>query len=423
MKIDAVAFCAGSLEDSPKKYLMDDHIGQFEPLLPASHRRDGLLEKAHLLQRLALAAKGRAHGSVMLAIAPLLRAMNSYYTNRIEGQHTLPIEIEQALRQDFAANADTRRRQHLAVAHMHAEAWAEAHAAQTPWSQLFEPEVVRVLHQHLFEKLSVPDRLGDHGDVLVPGEWRTRDVSVAGHVAPRATAVPLFLRRLAEVYGRTRAGELAIVAVAAAHHRLTWVHPFVDGNGRVARLHSQILLQGLGLTKGVWSPLRGLARSQPRHCERLAGADLHRRNDLDGRGNLSEEGLIAFCDYFLDVCIDQAGFMSELLDMQAMKDRIAACLAFESHRDGSGIRMEALTPMHYSFLGGPMERGAFKTMTGLAPRTADRALQALLERGLLVSDTPKGAIRFAVPQHALRFYFPALWPEAEAGLPPVSARG
>ena len=394
---------------------MYDRIDQFEPLLPASSRRDGLLEKAHHLQRLALAAKGRAHASVMLAIAPLLRAMNSYYTNRIEGQHTLPIEIEQALRQDFAANADTRRRQRLAVAHMNTEAWAEAHAAHTDWSKLFDPTVLQALHQHLFEQLPAEDRQGEHGELLVPGQWRTQDVSVGGHVAPRAQAVPLFLNRFADVYGATRAGELAVVAVAAAHQRLAWVHPFIDGNGRVARLHSQVLLQGLGLTNGVWSPLRGLARSQPRYYELLANADLPRRNDLDGRGNLSEEGLIAFCDYFLDVCIDQAAFMTQLLDLQTMKDRIAACLAFESNREGAGIRMEALTPMHYLFLGGPMERGTFKAMTGLAPRTADRLLQALLCRDLLRSDTPKGAIRFAVPLHALRFYFPALWPEAEAG--------
>ena len=394
---------------------MYDRIDQFEPLLPASRRRDGLLEKAHHLQRLALAAKGRAHASVMLAIAPLLRAMNSYYTNRIEGQHTLPIEIEQALRHDFAANADTRRRQRLAVAHMNTEAWAEAHAAHTDWPKLFDPAVLQALHQHLFEQLPAEDRQGEHGELLVPGQWRTRDVSVGGHVAPRAQAVPLFLNRFANVYGATRAGELAVVAVAAAHNRLAWVHPFINGNGRVARLHSQVLLQGLGLTNGVWSPLRGLARSQPRYHELLANADLPRRNDLDGRGNLSEEGLIAFCDYFLDVCIDQAAFMTQLLDMQTMKDRIAACLAFESNREGASIRMEALTPIHYLFLGGPMERGTFKAMTGLAPRTADRLLQALLGRDLLRSDTPKGPIRFAVPLHALRFYFPALWPEAEAG--------
>ena len=388
---------------------------QFEPLLPGEPALAPLLERAHDLMRTATAAGAAVAPPVQAQLRSLLRAMNSYYTHRIEGQHTLPIEIEQALRQDFAADADTRRRQRLALAHMHTEAWAEAHAAQTEWPRLFEPEVIRVLHQHLFEQLPQQDRLGDRGGVLVPGEWRSREVSVGGHVAPRASAVPMFLKRLAEVYGRARAGELGIVAVAAAHHRLSWIHPFIDGNGRVARLHSQVLLQGLGLTHGLWSPLRGLAQSQPRYYEMLANADLHRRNDLDGRGNLSEEGLIAFCGYFLDVCIDQATFMNQLLDMQAMKQRIAACLAFESNRDGAGIRMEAVAAMHYLFLGGPMERGAFKAITGLAPRTADRLLQALLARGLLMSDTPKGAIRFAVPLHALRFYFPALWPEAEAG--------
>ena len=33
----------------------------------------------------------------------------------------------------------------------------------------------------------------------------------------------------------------------------------------------------------------------------------------------------------------------------------------------------------------------------------------------MISDSPQGALRFGLPLHALRFYFPALWPEAEAG--------
>ena len=53
-------------------------------------------------------------------------------------------------------------------------------------------------------------------------------------------------------------------------------------------------------------------------------------------------------------------------------------------------------------------------MSGLGGRTAVSALSALLKRGLLKSDTPQGKVRFALPLHALRFYFPALWPEAEA---------
>ena len=53
-------------------------------------------------------------------------------------------------------------------------------------------------------------------------------------------------------------------------------------------------------------------------------------------------------------------------------------------------------------------------MTGLGDRIATQVLTALIQRGLLKSDTPQGVVRFGVPMHALRFYFPSLWPEAEA---------
>jgi DNA-binding IclR family transcriptional regulator len=77
--------------------------------------------------------------------------------------------------------------------------------------------------------------------------------------------------------------------------------------------------------------------------------------------------------------------------------------------------LEALRPLHYLFLSGTeLERGEFKRMTGLGERTAVTLLTALVKRGLLRSDTPQGKVRFGLPLHALRFYFPALWPEAEA---------
>jgi hypothetical protein len=66
---------------------------------------------------------------------------------------------------------------------------------------------------------------------------------------------------------------------------------------------------------------------------------------------------------------------------------------------------------------GAIERGEFKSMAGLGERTAGTLLAALVKRGLLESDTPQGAVRFTIPLHALRFYFPRLWPEAEADAP------
>jgi Fic family protein len=249
----------------------------------------------------------------------------------------------------------------------------------------------------------------------VPGGLRGREVQVGQHVAPTFKSLPALLGRWGEFYGGIRRGEAALLALAAAHQRLGWIHPFVDGNGRVMRLHTHAVLSALGYTNGLWSPLRGFARNVDQYYLRLAEADMPRKGDLDGRGNLSEEGLVAWIDYVLDICLDQVRFMGGLLDISAMERRIAACLIFEEETLRSGVRRESLRPLHYLFLsGGELERGEFKTMTGLGQRTAGSALAALLERGLLKSDTPQGKVRFGLPLHALRFYFPALWPEAEA---------
>jgi Fic family protein len=167
-------------------------------------------------------------------------------------------------------------------------------------------------------------------------------------------------------------------------------------------------------SNGLWSPLRGFARSTERYYALLAAADMPRHGDLDGRGNLSEKALVAWIDYVLDICLDQVQFMASMLELTTIERRIAACLTFEQQVRRSGVRTECTRALHYLFLTGQaLERGEFKAMTGLGERVATAALSALLKRGLLASDTPQGKVRFAVPLHALRFYFPALWPEAE----------
>ena len=103
-------------------------------------------------------------------------------------------------------------------------------------------------------------------------------------------AVPRFLKRFEEVYGRLSKTN-AILNAAAAHHRLLWIHPFVDGNGRVARLMSHAMLLETLDTGAVWSVARGLARNVEAYKGHLAACDRTRRNDLDGRGDLSEEAL------------------------------------------------------------------------------------------------------------------------------------
>ena len=386
---------------------------QFEPLIPSGARLEPLLAKAHDLSRVATLLAGTR---VPPELRGLLRNMNSYYTNRIEGQHTRPHEIDQALRQDFSQDAALAAKQRLAVAHIQAEQVLEQrHKGPEGAAALYSAQAVQDLHRELFGRLPAADLLTPEQAPIVPGALRQQDVQVGQHVAPVHTSVPGFLQRWASFYGGVRRGEAALVAMACAHQRLGWVHPFVDGNGRVMHLHTHTLLSALGYTGGLWSPLRGFARSTERYYALLADADSLRRGDLDGRGNLSEQALIAWADYVLDTCLDQVHFMGGMLDFATMKARIEACLVFESTVVKQGVRQESLRALHYLFLSGEdMTRGDFKSMLGMSDRGATDALGALVKRGLLKSDSPQGKVRFGLPQHALRFLFPQLWPEAEA---------
>ena len=399
-----------------------DHPDQLEPLLPSERAMEPVLEKAHDLRAESARLAGACPPDVSQELTRMLRAMNSYYSNKIEGEHTRPLEIEQALSQAFSNDAEKARLQRLAVAHIETERWIHEQPLAT--QTLYSVPALKDIHRHLFSQLDAADRFvqlhGVEGQVtdqvaVVPGELRQRNVAVRRHVAPAWEALPELLQRWSSVYGTARRGELQIVAAAAAHHRLVWIHPFYDGNGRAARLHSLAVLRSLDLTSGLWSPLRGLARSGDAYAEKLANADMPRMGDLDGRGQRSQRMLVEWIDFFLDVCLDQVRFMTRLLNLKDMENRLGALLAHEEKVVRRGIRMEALRPLHYLFATqGELGRGDFASMTALGERAATTLIARLVDAGLLVSDTPRGKVRFGVPMAGLRFLFPGLWPEAEA---------
>jgi Fic family protein len=391
---------------------MYEAVHQFEPLLPtlAHPELDALAED---LSARALELKGLAHPVTGARIAELLRGVNSYYSNRIEGQHTHPREIERALRKDFDKAPAKARLQRLAIAHIDTQKEMESWLVAEPALSVYSPEFIARLHASFYGKLPARERVMEQGDAIIPGEWRKNDVRVGEHVAPDWKAVPQFLERVDRVYSAERGASRQLIAVACAHHRLAWVHPFRDGNGRVMRLQSQAALSKQGAGSGLWAVSRGLARTVQSYYDRLAGADQPRQGDLDGRGNLSERGLAAFAKYFLETCLDQVTFMSKLLQLKDLRARMRAYLKLLAETE-SDIRTEAEPALYHVFLAGSVKRGEFKQMTGLGARVADKVIAAMLKKGLLVSDTPKGAVSIGLPLDALAFYFPRLYPEAAA---------
>ncbi len=382
---------------------------QFEPLLPRQRMQD-LFVIAQSITEASLNLRGALHSSTATTLATLLRAMNSYYSNRIEGHGTHPLNIARGLRADFSTRPKVARLQRLALAHIEAEQEIESWVTSGTDFSPFSAEGIRRIHAALYERLSERDRTTEDGHIVEPGAWRNVDVEVGRHVPPTHESLPDFLARYEEVYGGSASWDKQLVKIACAHQRLTWMHPFLDGNGRVARLAAHAALTR-DFSGGLWSVCRGLARTQQNYYAQLESADEPRRGDLDGRGNLTENGLWSFCHYFLTTCLDQVGFMRNTLDFDGMRSRIRALVVFRSETDKQ-IRREAELPLHYLFTSGSLTRAEFKQMTGLGDKVAQMLLSRLLKTGLVESDTPLGAVRFGMPLNALQFYFPDLYPEA-----------
>ena len=275
--------------------------------------------------------------SLVVSLAGLVRSMNCYYSNLIEGHNTRPVDIERALRKDYSDKPAIRNLQEEARAHIAVQEWIDS--GGLPGSKAVTSDAVLELHRrflaHFYPKrccwVEDPDYEGAHAhrprcepQLVIVGVYHT--------VAVSPGALPRFLKRFEEVYTSTGKAEF-ILSCAAAHHRLLWMHPFLDGNGRVTRLMSHAMLLTALDTGGVWSVARGLAHSVATYKRLLAECDLPRRNDLDGRGALSEEALAAFTEFFLNTCVDQIAFMESLVQPHRLRARLQLW-AEEEHRLG-----------------------------------------------------------------------------------------
>src|SRR5271155_5110801 len=293
----------------------DESIGLMEPLLigESSKHRGALNDLALDLAQKSAGFRRSLPVSLLASLADLVRAMNCYYSNLIEGHDTHPIDIERALKGDYSTDEKKRDLQLEAKAHIAVQQWIDTGGLK---GRAVTADAIREIHRRFCEALPedlmwVEDPVTKERIKVIPGRLRHRDVAVGRHVPISAPAVPRFLKRFEEVYS-TLGKTDTILSAAAAHHRLAWIHPFLDGTGRVARLISHATLLDALDTGAGWSIARGLARNVEAYKAQLAACDQLRRNDLDGRGGLSEENLAEFTKFFLNICIDQVAFMETL---------------------------------------------------------------------------------------------------------------
>lgn len=366
------------------------------------------------------AVLGKAlHPKTAYSLASLIRIMNTYYSNLIEGHKTRPRDIERALSGNLDPDPHRRNLQLEAKAHVRLQESVDQLSLNGGLPNPVTKDFIQYLHRE-FYKDAPEEFLRVQGSgrefLLEPGAWRSlpeHDVAVGRHEPPSSERVVEFMDYFEHGYTKLFSGGKAtqLIALALSHHRFNYIHPFPDGNGRVSRLMSHALAHRIGVgAHGLWSISRGLARgldSRSEYKQMMDHADQPRQNDLDGRGNLSESAAREYVAWFLSVCIDQIKFMSSLFDLNHICERLRLFVANET-----GLAPQAARLLEEALIRGEFERGEIARITGSPLRTSQRMLSELIQLGLLASDTPKGSVSLRFPAAHQDRLFPKLFQES-----------
>ncbi len=387
-----------------------ESIGLFEPLLVSGGAkfRPSLNDLARSLAVKSANLSTSLPSALAEPLSVLIRAIESHYSNFIEGHICEPVDIDRAIRGEYSDAAETRGLQLETLAHIATQKWIDEDGiGVAPYSA----EAIREVHKRFFEQLPHGSRVVRDGNgrqlAIEPGAIRTTGVQVGRHVAVSAGAVPRFLARMEQAYKPTGKIESILVA-ACGHHRLLWVHPFLDGNGRVARLVSAAALSAAIGTKSMWSLSRGLARKEKEYKALLQSCDEPRRGSLDGRGTLSEGALAAFVEYFLTTCIEEIEFMHDLMQPDRLRARVRTWVLEQMRTGrlplGSDALLEALISR------GQLASAEVVALIDATGGPARQLIAALMDSGIAQSETLHSPLRLSFPIRLTDQLLPGLFP-------------
>jgi Fic family protein len=392
--------------------------GRIEPCFFEEHIPASLADLSVEIQREAAGLGQGLHPDSASELADLVRVMNCYYSNLIEGHNTRPRDIERALA-GAELEAETRPLALEARAHVIVQRSIDKmHRDGTlprPTSVAFLTWVHKAFYDEMpdeFRRIEHPDGTSEP---IIPGRMRQEgnsEVAVGRHLPPSSGRVAAFMDHFDkrfQIAARSASGR--IIAIASAHHRLNYIHPFPDGNGRVSRLmsHAMALEAGIG-GQGLWSASRGLARGladRGEYKRMMDMADTPRRGDRDGRGNLSEAALKTYCEWFLKVTLDQITFSAKLFDLAGLERRYRRLVEDTVGDKRAPDLISAV--LRY----GALERGEAQIVLKTSERTARNTLSKLTAAGYLSSASPKTPVRLAFPLDYRERLFPNLFADGD----------
>ncbi len=168
----------------------------------------------------------------------------TYTSNALEGNSLTEIETKVVIEDGLTVGGKPLR-DHL-EATGHAEAYDEM--IRLAQGKTITEEDILTLHRLFYQRL----------DATRAGVYRNQQVWISGSefVPPAPAKVPALMRRLFKRLPKVRRERHSVSFAAWLHLELVTIHPFIDGNGRVARLAMNLALLQDGYPVTIVPPLR-----------------------------------------------------------------------------------------------------------------------------------------------------------------------
>lgn len=222
---------------------------------------------------------------------------------------------------------------------------------------------------------------GVHDSQFLPGEYRRatnwiEDNGAKVYEPPFQTDVPILMREFVETIRSSKLHPIIVAGVAHLH--LVAIHPFVDGNGRTARLLATLLLQGAGWGFRNLLSLDSFYQRRRGHYIDAIVKTLGPKYPVDYDAD-------RWMEFFCQSVLNQAHTLeSRLTDWQMTVD------AIRNEVRSLGLRERQIEGMIYAIHKGRITRKDYLEIASVSPVTGTRDLADLVEKGLL---TPHGERR------------------------------
>jgi Fic family protein len=309
---------------------------------------------------------GTTSAPIFFELKNIFQLATSMTSARIEGNHTTVVDFVDAVN-DEADNGVEVPDEVREITNIQAGvSFIEQNVKEKPINK----EFICQLHRIVVEGLV---REGDER----PGAYRNIPVTInkSSHRPPAPADVGDHMDELVRFINEAHGSQFDLLKDAIVHHRFTWIHPFTNGNGRVARLltYAMMAKQGFIDASGIraLNPTAVFGSNREEYYDHLSKAD-----------SLKDDDVLAWSFYMLN------GVKADLDKVASLQDASYVLGEVLEPALREALERKRITPQEFDMLRiaikkNVVQAGDFSSVVRGSEITRTRAVAKLKENRLL----------------------------------------